>query len=105
MARILKGKEFLRWLDADPTSLDACVAEIDETMARTLLDRNTKNRPIRASLSRLYGKDMLEENFPTTSSAIGFDTTGSIQNGQHRLFGVSASGAKIVAVVVRGLDP
>lgn len=63
--------------------------EVNPETAAQMLDTNTRNRPISWARVRRYSSDM-EKGFwrYNPSSALCFDTQGTLANGQHRLLAV-----------------
>ncbi len=93
------------WIAKDPATPASVITGISPDMAARLLLRNTKNRPIAKTKLSVYSQNMIDDIFPLTSSAIAFDKDGALQNGQHRLQALVASGKTIVFLVAKGLEP
>jgi hypothetical protein len=73
--------------------------------ARTLLEKNTKNRTLRTAVVTRYAKEMLSGNWRLTGETIKLAKDGSVLDGQHRLYACVESGVPFVAYVVDELDP
>lgn len=78
---------------------------ITPEMAARWLDKNTRNRKVRAKTVAAYARDMAAGNWLMTGEPIQFDTNGVLLNGQHRLHAVVKSGATVAIVVHRNIDP
>ena len=90
---------------APPTEREARFMMITPRIARSMLDRNVSNRPLRKSHVRRYAKLMREGRWHVTSDAIAFSTEGRLLNGQHRLGAVVQSGTAQKMLICTGLDP
>jgi hypothetical protein len=81
------------------------IMRITPVVARQMLERNKKNRP----LNTLHVKNMkdmfLAGDMILNGETIIFDVDGNMLNGQHRLHGCVESGIPWDAMVVRGIDP
>ena len=81
------------------------IMRITPAIARQMLERNKKNRP----LNTLHVKNMkdmfLAGDMILNGETIIFDVDGNMLNGQHRLHGCVESGVAWDAIVVRGIDP
>lgn len=85
--------------------VDAAWELIDPDLARTYLDENDANRPLRARVVNAYARDMGHGTWHVTGEAIKFSTTGELLDGQHRLTAIIESGTAQWMLVVRGLHP
>lgn len=85
--------------------LSAQFETIDSDQAKEYLKQNKSNRPLRERTVSRYAKDMKAGRWRLTCQGIGFDRHGALMDGQHRLHAVILSGATIVCLVVRGLEP
>lgn len=83
------------------------VIRITPSIACRWLEFNISNRPIRRITIERYKRDMLADRWHFTGDSIGFDTTGAMINGQHRLTAISElpDDFGIFMNVTRGLDP
>jgi len=103
MGKILEGQEIIRWLANKPAEFESVCVLMTPEIAESLLVRNTKNRPeIRGKIA-IYGEEMTLKRFPATSSGLGFDVDGILQNGQNRLRACCMSRAHFQTVLVKGL--
>lgn len=66
-----------------PPSID--IVLVTPALATEYLTKNTGNRPIKRSKVRLYRRILREGAWSLTTDAVGFDVTGRLVNGQHRL--------------------
>lgn len=81
-------------------------AHITAAMAEKILDNlNTSNRPMSPRVASGDAKVMAKGGWKLTHQAIAFDTTGKLQDGQHRLRACVESGAAIDIPVFVGMDP
>lgn len=85
--------------------MDAQQFDVTPDMAATWLERNTRNRKLRQSVVNRYASDMKAGRWMVTGDAVGFDTHGSIVNGQHRLWAVLESGMVVRMLVAFNLEP
>jgi hypothetical protein len=85
-------------------SITASVSLIDPVTAQSYLDKNFDNNrdKSREHINEL-AKEMKNNLFEISCDAIGFDVTGRLINGQHRLTAVVESGTPQPFVVIRGL--
>lgn len=77
---------------------------ITPAMATEYLNSNTANRNIRNRVVESYARDIREGNWKFTGEAIKFSKSGTLLDGQHRLFAVIEANAPIKALVIRNLD-
>lgn len=81
------------------------IKTITPDVARQMLERNRRNRPISASnLSRLTN-EIRSGMWRLNGETIIIDSDGGIHDGQHRLLAVVASGITIQSWVIEGVDP
>lgn len=87
-------------------AIDVTEAEsiITPEIAAAMLERNTHNRPIKKRVLRQYTKAMIDGEWNQNGQIIGFNKSGELVDGQHRLMAVVKSGVSIPAVVVVGLS-
>lgn len=81
------------------------VTHVGPELAERWLTRNTKNRPIRQRDVDRYARDITAGNWIMTGEAIKFDTTGTLVDGQHRLWAIIEAGQAVRMMVVTGLPP
>jgi hypothetical protein len=79
--------------------------DVTPELAAKWLERNTANRPLRGEVVQRYASDMKSGLWQVTGDAIGFDTNGTVVNGQHRLWAVFESGMTVRMLVCFDLDP
>ena len=72
-------------LENAPGRTWAGVVDVDAATARAWLDRNTDNRPLRRDTVLRYRRLMEQGRWMLSTDAVGFDATGRLVNGQHRL--------------------
>jgi hypothetical protein len=84
--------------------MDIRIQKITPDVARTMLDRNTGNRPVDKSVLDRYTMEMKCGRWLNDGAPIRFSKSGRLLDGQHRLSAVCQSGIPIDAVVVCGLD-
>lgn len=83
--------------------LDIQIETISPDVARRYLGYNTHNRNIRQGRIDAYADDMRNGRWTMNGEAIKFAHDGTLQDGQHRLYAVIASGMTITMLVIRGL--
>lgn len=88
-----------------PAGITTALVTVTPEMAVDWLTRNSRNRPLRASVVKRYASDMLAGRWKAGGCTIKFDHHGVLLNGQHTLYAVYESGTSIDALVVTGLDP
>lgn len=81
------------------------VTEVSPELAERWLERNTKNRPIRQRDVDKYARDMASGNWLMTGEGIKFDVSGTLIDGQHRLWAIVEAGQAVRMMVVTGLPP
>lgn len=72
-------------------------------MARRLLERNTRNRPVSQHIVAGYARDMRAGAWHLTGEAIKIATDGTLLDGQHRLHAVIQAEKTVPMLVVRGV--
>lgn len=78
---------------------------VTPTQAREWLrDNNPNNRNIVERTVAKYANDIMNDAWVFNSSGIGFDVSGNLTNGQHRLRAISDANKGIYALIVRGLS-
>lgn len=97
------------------TNLDGIIAagngrrmvllEITPSVAEQLLERNTRNRPLKESTIKRYTKDLREGLWRSTAQPIVVDWNGDLLDGQHRLWACVSSGIPFTAYIALGEDP
>lgn len=90
----------------EPTVRDAAhLYDVNPELAITWLEQNKRNRDLRDSTVQKYAADMKSGRWKVVGDAIQFDTSGSIINGQHRLWAVVESGQTVKLLVMFNCDP
>jgi hypothetical protein len=80
------------------------VETITPEMAKTYLERNTKNRRLESRVVERYASDMRANRFDLTHQGIAFYEDGELADGQHRLSAIVKAGVPVKMLVTRGLD-
>jgi hypothetical protein len=80
---------------------------ITPAVAKQLLERNTDNRPMRATHVETLRLSFIRGEYRTTHQGIAFDMTGRLIDGQHRLSAISGcpAGMSFPIFVTTGADP
>jgi hypothetical protein len=73
-------------------------------MAEEWLKANTSNRRISEIVVEAYARDMRAGAWKLTHQGIGFDTSGRLLDGQHRLHAILKAGFPVMMAVTRGLS-
>jgi len=73
---------------------------VTPAMAKTWLERNTRNRSMRWAKVREFAATMLREEWEFIGDSVDFDVDGTLTNGQHRLAACVDSGVAIELNVV-----
>lgn len=82
------------------------VVEITPELAEEWLGKNVQNRNIRQRTRvAVYARKMLAGVWDVTNQGIGFDTNGTLVDGQHRLLAVIEAGIPVRMNVTTGLKP
>jgi hypothetical protein len=76
---------------------------ITPAIAKAMLCKNARNRPITKSLVRRYAEDMRAGRWNTNGQGIIFTPEGDLLDGQHRLEAIVESGVSLEMFVVRGV--
>lgn len=92
-------------MTTDAPDPDTTWETIDPDLARTFLDENDANRPVRARVVNAYARDMASGSWYVTGETIKFSKTGELLDGQHRLYAIVESATAQRMLVVRGLEP
>lgn len=78
---------------------------VTPAMAEAWLLKNTNNRALNERLVNEYVYQMRKNKWRLTTDAIGFDETGRLINGQHRLTAIARTGKSVELMVATGLKP
>jgi len=81
----------------------AAMCEINPAQAAELLTRNTHNRKIRHGVVEKYVREIKNGEWFPSASGIGFDGTGTLVDGQHRLKAIVDSNTSATLCCVIGL--
>lgn len=88
--------------------ITSAVVYVDSAMARRMLTRNTRNRPVAATVVERYRRDMANDRWIYAADPIRFADDGTLLDGQHRLMALAAlgdeQGVSLPFLVVRGLS-
>lgn len=76
------------------------VVLITPEVANRMLDRNTGNRSIRASVARRYAEEMKRGSWRETGDPIRVSVNGNLIDGQHRLHAITLSGVPLRAPII-----
>lgn len=76
---------------------------ITPNIARQMLEKNVGNRPVSKDTVEHYARLMQNGEWSVTPDAIGFDITGRLINGQHRLMAIIKSNTAQTFFVVDNL--
>lgn len=85
-------------------ALSVNIETITPEIAASMLTSNLANRPMRERNVERLVRDLQDGNFYLSTDCIGFDTSGLLVNGQHRLTACVKAGVSFQAVVLRGLN-
>jgi hypothetical protein len=83
----------------------ARVVTLSPGLAKEILRRNTRNRPIRPADVSKWARLMAAGKWHLNGEAFKIDVNGDVLDGQHRLLAVVKSGATIQILMVSGLAP
>src|SRR5262245_5096001 len=101
----LPESEEMKWLFGKHTKRDVRIMDISSAVAKSLLDRNTRNRRKSNPDVDDWSTEMAAGRWRETSQGIGIARDGIIVDGQHRLYAIVDSGVTVSMIVVVGLDP
>ena len=73
-------------------------------MAKAILDKNTRNRPLRKARIDRYAEEMAEGRWQQNGEPIIISDKDNLMNGQHRLYAVIKAGKPVPMMVVKGID-
>jgi len=83
--------------------IDCGLMWIGPQEAKDLLQSNNCNRSIRKNAVEQYAAEMLQDDWQLGCDAIGIDETGTLINGQHRLYAIIKSKKVLPFLIARGL--
>jgi hypothetical protein len=78
---------------------------ITPEIAEQLLERNTRNRPLKPGVVERYARDMAAGKWEKNAFPITIDWNDAIHNGQHRLWAIIESGVAQEMILLTNLDP
>lgn len=87
----------------DPASPKAGVFLVGRNEAAAILQNNTHNRPIHQRQVDALAEEIRRGNWQLSPDALAFDVTGTLINGQHRLWAVVEVGSAVLFQVMTGL--
>ncbi|MGX1805180.1 hypothetical protein ACWIGI_05650 [Nocardia sp. NPDC055321] len=88
------------------TPMSGQIEHVDSALARSWLERNPNNRPIRQSRVQQYYDDMVSGRWRFNGEAIKFGIDGQLLDGQHRLMAIArTAGMSFPLLILRGLSP
>lgn len=85
-------------------SVKASVVNVTPTMAASWLAANEANRSLRPRLVDKYARDMSLGNWAMTGEPIKFACSGTLLDGQHRLYALVQSNTTQQMLVVKGVE-
>ncbi len=81
------------------------IETVSPALAVEYLRRNAQNRKVTKKGVERIARAISEDRWLVTCQGIGFDVTGRLVDGQHRLHAIVEAGKPVDILVVRGLDP
>lgn len=88
----------------DTNSVRTSVETISPFEAEEILKFNNINRPLRKRGIRSFSQQMTAGNWRVNGQGIIISKTGTLLDGQHRLFGVIESGKPLETVLITGVE-
>lgn len=76
---------------------------ITPTIAKELLKRNTRNRPLNIRRAKVLSEAIKRGEWELNGDTIRISDTGVVLDGQHRLYAIAESGCAVETIVVSGL--
>lgn len=77
--------------------------DIDPAKAKTWLENNFRNRPVKEDVVASYARDMVNGTWVPTHQGVAFNDKDELIDGQHRLLAIVKSGCTIRMMVTFGL--
>lgn len=71
--------------------------------AKAMLARNVRNRKLSDQVVEKYVEEILNDEWRLTPAAVGFDSEGTLVDGQHRLSAIVKAGMTVPMVITTGL--
>lgn len=87
------------------TNADVDIEWVTPEKATAYLETMGPNRSISPDVIEKYGRDMIAGRWMLNTQGIGFDVSGKLIDGQHRLEAIIKTGQPIHTIVVRDLHP
>ena len=85
--------------------METTILEITPSVAKSLLEKNKKNRNASKAVINYYADQMARGQWMLTSQGISLDWDGNLLDGQHRLLAVIQSNVTIKSIITTGCDP
>lgn len=73
-------------------------------LANDILQRNTRNRPLRQSRVDRYARDMKRGDWKVNGETVSISDKGNLMNGQHRLHAVIKADVTVPMTLAEGVD-
>jgi hypothetical protein len=86
------------------SKMEITIETITPAVAKSYLEGNKENRPIKPSHLSNLARDMAAGNWRLNGDAIRFNGDGTLLDGQHRLAACIKAGVPIETIVIRGID-
>jgi hypothetical protein len=83
---------------------DVSIMLVTPEMAQEWLGLNVSNRTVRNAHVDYISRSIESDNFMVTTNGVGFDTTGKLVDGQHRLIAIASSGKAVRMAVFKNLN-
>lgn len=80
------------------------VVDVSPRKALEFLQTMKVNRRVKRELVALYARDMKAGNWKLTHQGISFNSNGELNDGQHRLLGITQAGVTLPMLVTHGVD-
>jgi hypothetical protein len=77
--------------------------EVTPALAKTWLENNFRNRPLREDTVKAYARDMILKKWVATHQGIAFNDKDELIDGQHRLHAIVLAGVTVRMMVTFGL--
>lgn len=87
------------------TTEKAVITKLTPDAARSLIDNNVKNRPLRQKRINQLAKAITENRWKINGASIVVDTKGRLLDGQHRCHAVIRANKPVYTVLVTGVKP
>jgi hypothetical protein len=77
--------------------------QLDGATARRMLERNVRNRKLSEKVIQKYASEIKAGEWRLTPASIGFDDTGTLVDGQHRLHAIARTNETVPVLITLGL--